>query len=111
MQQSARKPFPYVAGETASQPRRHVRVLRRIDHALDHLDTLATRCLKAIGQAYVDGVIAYGAAMHGLPWPIDEKFPAAPPADAPIWIDPRGDVAVAQSRDMNRPQRTNGTFL
>jgi hypothetical protein len=95
MQQSVPKSFPYVASETTSRPCRHVRVLRRIDHALDQLDWLAKRCLKAFGQAHLDGLIAYGTAMHGLPYPI-----AAPPADAPIWIDPYGDMAEAHSRDM-----------
>jgi hypothetical protein len=100
MQQSVRKSFPYVAGETTSRPCRHVRVLRRIDYALDQLDRLAKRCLKAFGQAYLDGLIAYGAAMHGSPYLIDEKTPAAPPADSLVWVDPYGDMAEAHCRDM-----------
>src|SRR5271167_4757375 len=104
MQQSAPKSFSYVADETTSRPCLHVRALRRIDHALDRLDRLAGRCLRAFGQAYLDGLIAYGTAMHGYPYPIDEKIPAAPPADAPVWVDPFGDMSEAQSRNM-----TNGS--
>jgi hypothetical protein len=100
MQQSARKPFPYVTGETSKRPGRHVRALRRIGHALDRFDELAMRCLKAIGRAYLDGFIAYGAGMHGSPYPIDEKTPAAAAADVSVWVDPFGDVAEAQSCDM-----------
>jgi hypothetical protein len=100
MQQSVPQSFPSVASETTSRRCGHVRVLRRIDHALDRLDWLAKRCLRAIGQAYLDGLIAYGTAMHGFPYPTDEKTPATPPADAPIWIDPYGDLAEAHSGDM-----------
>jgi hypothetical protein len=57
MQQSVRKSFPYVAGETTSRPCQHVRVLRRVDYALDQLARLAKRCLKAFGQAYLEGLI------------------------------------------------------
>jgi hypothetical protein len=116
MQQSVPDPFQYVASDTTSRPRRHVGVLRRIDHALDQLDWLAKRCLKALGQAYLDGLVAYGVAMHGFPPPIDEKTHVAPPTDASIWVDlsgtwlnrsPTTGIAAADSPFPARAPRTD----
>jgi hypothetical protein len=90
MQRSIPKPSQYVANESTSLPCPHVGVVRRIDHALDRLDWFAKRSLKALGQAYLDGLIAYGVAMHGFQHPIDEQTSGAQPADAPIWMDLSG---------------------
>ena len=79
MQQSLPEPFQNAANELTSWPSRHVGVVRRIGLALDRLDWLTTRCLKALGQAYLDGLIAYGVAMHGFQHPIDEQSSAAQP--------------------------------
>jgi hypothetical protein len=46
---------------------------------LDRLGRLAARCAKAFGQAFLDGLTAYGTAMYGVPWPTVSAETVAPP--------------------------------
>jgi hypothetical protein len=87
MQQTLPEPFHYARHEATTVPGRGVRVLRRAGRVLDQFDRLIGYCLRAVGRAYLDGFIAYGAAMHGFAHPIEKNPPATPPADAPIWSD------------------------
>ena len=83
------------------QPRRHVRILPLISRGLDRLDMLAVGCLRAIGSAFIDGIIAYGFGIYGLPHPPELELPAALPlGTAPRRHRPE-DFAAEPFRDVD----------
>ena len=101
MQADAPRSFPPSAGGIALRPRRGIRTLRRISRGLDCLDRLVVRCVKVIGQAYLDGVIAYGAAMHGVPWPIVSGATMVAPPEAPDQPALHDGLPEARFRDFD----------
>ena len=82
--------------QTASDPRPYC-----LEVQLDRLGKFAGRYLKALGRAYLDGIIAYGAAMYGVTVQIDEDASSAPPLVAPVWLDPRENMAEAPFRSVD----------
>ncbi len=101
MPQRALKPLPNAPTEALPRPHRRVGVARRCGRGLDRLGRLTERCLKAIGQAYLDGVIAYGAAMHGVTLPTTSDNRTASPLGVPVWRNPQADMAEAPFRDVD----------
>jgi hypothetical protein len=67
------------------------------DNTLDRLARLAGRCAKAIGRAFFDGMIAYGSAMCGVPWPVvaEETTPTSEPSESEL------DPSDAPFRDVD----------
>jgi hypothetical protein len=101
MQEDAPRSFPPSAGEIALRARRGSHALLRISRGLDCLDRLVVRCVKAISRAYLDGIIAYGAAMHGVPWPIVSGATMAAPPETPDQPDLHDDLPEARFRDID----------
>ena len=40
---------------------------------LRRLERFVGCCAGSIGRAFFDGIVAYGTAMHGVPWPVVAK--------------------------------------
>jgi hypothetical protein len=38
------------------------------------MQNVIARVAAALGRSFLDGIIAYGLSMHGLPWPAVAKF-------------------------------------
>ncbi|PPQ29406.1 hypothetical protein [Rhodopila globiformis] len=73
--------------------------MRRITRGLDRLDRLIVRCAKAMGRAYLDGVIAYGAALHGVSWVAVAGATMAAPPETRNQPDLHDDLPEAPLRD------------
>jgi len=101
MLDDASQSFPPSAGGIALRPRRDSRTSRRINRGLDCLDRLVVRCAKAIGGACLDGVIAYGAALHGVPWPVVSDATTAAPPETPDQPDWRVSLPEARFEDFD----------
>jgi hypothetical protein len=101
MQEDPPRSFPPSAGGIALRARRGSRALLRISRGLDCLDRLVVRCVKAISRAYLDGIIAYGAAMHGMPWPVVSDATMAAPPETPDQQDLHDDPPETRFRDLD----------
>ena len=95
------------------QPSWGVRARRWSGRAMGRVERLGLRCLKAAGEAFVEGVIAYASSMHGFPNPLQFDARPAEPAsgsgvDEPAeimtshyqeidelitWLEQQGDLA------------------
>jgi hypothetical protein len=101
MQEDTLRSFPPSAGRIALRPHRGFRILRRISRGVDCLDRLVLRYAKAIGRAYLDGVIAYGAAMHGVSSAAVSIATMAAPPETPDRPVLRSGLPGARLRDFD----------
>ncbi len=56
--------------KTGFQAGRESGVVSPMGRAMEKVETVAMRCLKAAGNAFVEGLVAYASSMHGLPNPL-----------------------------------------
>ena len=101
MQQSTLRSLQRAVIEIHPQPRQRICVIDLISRGLDRLDLLALSFLRAIGGAFVDGIIAHSFGMYGLPRPHELGLPASPPFRTVPQIHYQQDVAEAPFQDVD----------